>query len=78
MSLRSNQKREERTIVFEIKITVWTDHMQRFLTETILGVIKAMRMNEESQRRKTIIKVKERVLNKKGFGISSRELLNND
>ncbi len=54
-----SQSRKKRVIVFNIRITCYTDFMQEFLSNTIKQTVKAMQIHEKNKGRLTEITLKE-------------------
>lgn len=61
------QIRKQRILVFEIRITVWTDFMQKLIGDVVKNVIYSIGSHEEGKGRKTKIEFTERVLDPKTF-----------
>lgn len=51
------QKRKQRTITYEIRITVYTDFMEKFFDDIVQHTTRAWQVYEASKGRKTQIKV---------------------
>lgn len=60
-----SQPRKKRTIIFEIRITVFTDFMQDFLTNSIRACVTGIAGYEKSQGRVTNFELNERVIDSK-------------
>ncbi len=63
-----SQSRKKRIVVFEIRITVFTDYLQDFFSGMVRGTIKAMEMFAFSKGySKTKFEIQQRVLDGKTF-----------
>lgn len=62
-----SQPRKKRVIVFEVRVTVFTDKIQEFLTSSIHACIAGLARYEMNQGRVTTFEIKTRVLDGKTF-----------
>ncbi len=61
------QKRKKRILVYEIRITVWTDFMQKFFSDVMAAIVTGLVRQQKERGHITQFEFSERVLDGKTY-----------